>query len=329
MDSIGVVVIGRNEGVRLKTCINSIVRNLRTSERIIYVDSGSTDDSVDFCHSLGIKVVLLDASVNFTAALARNQGFAELCNTFPECKYVQFIDGDCKLERGWLNRAYEFLTSNHDYAVVCGRRSESNLSGSIYNRLCDIEWDTPVGNALACGGDAMMGVQAFSSVNGFNSLMVAGEEPELCYRLRESGWLIRRVNEKMTAHDANIRTFKQWSRRAIRSGHAYAWGAFLHGFKPKYYNLRKILSVIFWGSLLPSSIILSIWIGSWLLLVPLCLYSLLFFRILSCHSSKLGGVPAYMYALSIIVTKFYECYGVAQFIGRCILKKTHTLVEYK
>ena len=38
---VGTVVIGRNEGERLKRCLNS----LSSASTVIYVDSGSSDDS--------------------------------------------------------------------------------------------------------------------------------------------------------------------------------------------------------------------------------------------------------------------------------------------
>jgi hypothetical protein len=46
----GLSVIGRNEGDRLKSCLQSLVP---ACDRVVYVDSGSTDDSVTFARSLG------------------------------------------------------------------------------------------------------------------------------------------------------------------------------------------------------------------------------------------------------------------------------------
>ena len=53
----GVVVIGRNEGERLKRCLESL-REMRA--RTVYVDSGSSDGSVAFGHSVGVAVLELD-----------------------------------------------------------------------------------------------------------------------------------------------------------------------------------------------------------------------------------------------------------------------------
>lgn len=223
---IGVVVIGRNEGKRLERCLDSV---RRTDAAIVYVDSGSTDGSPSMARGKGADVVDLDLSRPFTAARARNEGFRRLVASRPDIEFVQFVDGDCEVVSGWLEAARTFLVAHETYAVVCGRRRERFPDRSVYNRMCDEEWDTPVGDAQACGGDAMMRVVALAAVNGYRDGLIAGEEPELCVRLRQSGWRIHRLDQEMTLHDAAMTRFSQWWRRTLRSGHAYAEGAWIHG----------------------------------------------------------------------------------------------------
>src|SRR5262249_30270274 len=160
---------------------------------IVYVDSGSTDDSVAFARSRGVEVVELDMSIPFTAARARNEGLDRLLKVDPEVHFVQFVDGDCEVQQGWLQKAEQTLQSETAVAVVCGRRRERFPQSSIYNRLCDMEWDTPIGEAGACGGDAMMRVPALRQVGGYRASLIAGEEPELCTRLRGAGWKVLRL----------------------------------------------------------------------------------------------------------------------------------------
>ncbi|MGF1676888.1 MAG: glycosyltransferase family A protein, partial [Rivularia sp. (in: cyanobacteria)] len=163
MNLIGVVVIGRNEGNRLKQCLLSILGKAKT---VVYVDSGSTDGSVELALSLGVRVVELDLSIPFTAARARNRGFEYLLQIEPSVKFVQFVDGDCLVVDGWLEKATKVLNEKPEVVVVCGRRREEFPTKSVYNRLCDIEWNTPVGEASSCGGDAMMRVAALKQVGG-------------------------------------------------------------------------------------------------------------------------------------------------------------------
>lgn len=216
---MGAVIIGRNEAKRLPVCIASIQDKV---DMTIYVDSGSTDGSVTLARDMGCTIVELDHADGFTAARARNAGFARLMEIQPTTQLVQFIDGDCELADGWLNAAVPAISKTPGLGAVCGRRRERYPHASRYNRLCDIEWNTPVGETHSCGGDVLMRADAFAAVGGFKPSLIAGEEPELCYRLRRAGWTVHRIAAEMTLHDAAITRFGQWWQRNRRNGHAIA-----------------------------------------------------------------------------------------------------------
>ena len=170
---LGIVLIGRNEGERLRGCLESVRPH---GGATVYVDSGSTDGSIALARGLGADVVELSAEQPFTAARARNAGLERLIRNDAGVELVQFVDGDCRVQEGWLEAASAVLRDRPEVAVVCGRRREAHPEASIYNRLCDMEWDTPVGEAKACGGDAMMRVDALRRVGGFNPPWIAGLE---------------------------------------------------------------------------------------------------------------------------------------------------------
>ena len=210
-----------------------------------------TDDSVAWAKSQGVDVVELDVSCGFTAARARNAGFRRLMELEPELAFVQFVDGDCELISSWPARALEFL---HDHPQVCavfGRRREQHPERSIYNRICDAEWDVPIGEARSCGGDVMMRTAALAGVGGYRDDLIAGEEPELCVRLRAAGWSIWRIDGEMTLHDAAILRFGQWWRRNVRSGYAFALGSHLHGAPPERLWVWESRRAWIWGVGIP------------------------------------------------------------------------------
>jgi len=245
---IGAIAIGRNEGERLGVCLRSLVG---AADRVVYVDSGSTDGSRGLAQSLGVEVVELDLSKPFTAARARNEGFARLLELSDEVEYVQFVDGDCELRSDWIEKAKTSLDADDRLAAVCGRRRERFPNASVYNKLTDIEWDTPVGNTKSCGGDVLFRVIALQEAGGYDPSVIAGEEPELCFRLRKSGWRIRRLDAEMTLHDAAMDSFDQWWKRAVRAGHAAAEGAWMHGRSPERFNIRRVIRPILWAGVLP------------------------------------------------------------------------------
>lgn len=216
--SVGIVAIGRNEGARLEACLESVEGQVGA---VVYVDSGSTDGSVEMARARGVEVVELDMSEPFTAARARNAGAQRLQETGSELRYVQFVDGDCAVVDGWIAAGAAALDADRELAVACGWRRERAPDATVYNLLCDIEWHRPPGVIDACGGDAMMRLEHFRAVGGFDPSLIAGEEPELCVRLRGRGWRILRLPEDMTLHDAAMTTWRQWWLRAKRSGYAF------------------------------------------------------------------------------------------------------------
>ena len=236
-------MIGRNEGVRLLACLRSLAGR---GHEIVYVDSGSTDGSQKAAHDAGVRVLELDLSRPFTAARARAEGSDALLAGAPDLAYIQFVDGDCTLAPGWIATACDFLNAAPDYAVACGRRRERAPDASLYNLLVDLEWDSPVGDAQACGGDALFRASAYRAVGGFDVALIAGEEPELCARLRAAGWRIRRLAAEMTVHDAAMTRLSQWWNRAVRSGFGYAqvWRATRAAERPLY--RRELLRAAAW-----------------------------------------------------------------------------------
>ncbi|MGA9526403.1 MAG: glycosyltransferase [Myxococcaceae bacterium] len=300
--SIGLVAIGRNEGERLRRCLESATKQV---SRLVYVDSGSTDGSVGWARGAGTEVVELDMSRPFTAARARNEGFARLKSLVPDLEFVQFVDGDCELDASWIGTALAHLQAHPRAAVVCGRRRERFPEASVYNRLCDIEWDTPVGLATACGGDALMRVDAFEQVGGFAPELIAGEEPDLCFRMREKGWEIWRIDAEMTLHDAAMLRFDQWWKRNVRSGHAYAEALQRHGGSPERTAVKEVVSNVAWS--LPVS---------W----PL--WPVLWWRVYRRR-------PDPAYATSIVVGKLPHLQGQLKFWLDRARGRERNLIEYK
>ena len=321
---VGVVVIGRNEGERLRKCLQSVKGLVKQS---IYVDSGSTDNSLSIAQELDAVVVELDVRNPFTAARARNAGFKKLIELTPELEYVQFVDGDCEVVEGWISHAVSYLNQEQDVAVTCGLRKERHPEHSIYNLMCDIEWDTPIGDAKSCGGDALYRIKAFSEVGGFRDDLIAGEEPELCVRLRQKQWRVWRLDRLMTLHDAAMKTFTQWWKRSVRGGYAYAEGAYLHGELPEKHWVRESRRIWVWALIIPFLIMLLSIIEPWCMLL-FAIYPVQVLR-LSKNDKRLSTKERWVYATFLVIGKFSEFVGQVKFLINLIRGKRGALIEYK
>jgi len=329
---VGVVVIGRNEGERLRRCLHSLIG--QQVGPMVYVDSGSTDGSVELARRLGVEVVALDTSLPFTMARGRNAGFQRLHELHPELSWVQFVDGDCEVDTSWIAQGRSLLQARSDVVAVCGFRKERHPEVSIYNQLIDLEWQGPVGEIGHCGGDAMYRVGAFLSAGGFREEMIAGEEPELCVRLRSKGGVIFRLDVPMTVHDADMTRFWQWWRRAVRCGHAYAEGYSLHGRGPMHHNQKQLRSSLILGAALPvacGALALTPIVGarSAASLVALAAYAKSA-RGAFVARRALGNTreEAALYSGFVVLAKFPEALGIAKYYLNAARGRRSALIEY-
>ena len=267
---LSIVIIGRNEGDRLASCLQS-VDSIRAEAELIYVDSASADGSPQVASDFGAQVIVLHGGIQ-TAARARNAGWQRAL-----APYVLFLDGDTILNQGFPAAALKVLESEPSIAAVWGHRRELHPEHSVYNRVLDLDWIYAAGITDYCGGDVVMRRSALAEIEGYDPSLIAGEEPELCRRLRARGYRIMHIDFPMTRHDLNMMRFSQYWRRAERAGHAYAEisDRFRGSADPMWLqeSNRNLLSGGFWIGWLPVALMLgalkSLWIIPWLSLLPL------------------------------------------------------------
>lgn len=342
---VAVVVIGRNEGDRLKRCFASL--QAQHSGPIVYVDSGSSDGSVAYARQIEVQIVELAMDQPFTMARARNAGLMYVSDQHPDCNLVQFVDGDCEVAPGWLTMARDYLEQHPQVVAVCGNRVERFPDASVYNQLIDMEWQALAGEVEACGGDAMYRTDPLLMVDGFNNCMIAGEEAELGRRLTATGLSIMRLDEPMTTHDANMQKLSQWWLRSIRCGHAYAQGYDLQRHNRVagrgLYRRRQVLSSLFYGIALP---VLFLVFGAMLIIISLpaasniFVYSAMLFllslyvRVVqksACAKMPLGNSvkQCFLYGYFVALAKFPEAQGVLKYYKNKVFGKTAKIIEYR
>ena len=318
---IAIVVIGRNEGQRLLDCLASLGP---FAKRTVYVDSGSADGSPAAARCMNVHVIDLDMREPFTAARARNAGYRAARELWPDLEFVQFVDGDCMIDVAWLENAWRSMQTRPDVAIVFGRRRERNPGHSVYNALCDREWDGIAGKSLECGGDAFVRTQAFEDAGMYRPSLIAGEEPELCVRLRSRGWAIWRLGCEMTLHDADMTTFRQWWLRNRRAGYAFAEVSTLHWRSPHGIWRRSLLRSIAWGGALP-------------LAAAAGLADPAAFALLALYPAQMARIAArekfrglgWRNGFFDVFGKFAEFHGVATYFANRLIGRGQKIIEYK
>jgi GT2 family glycosyltransferase len=249
------------------------------------------------------------------------------------------VDGDCEVAAGWIDAAVAALDQDPSVAVVCGRRRERRRAASIYNRLCDMEWNTAPGWTDSCGGDAMMRASVLTAVGGYDSSLIAGEEPDLCHRIRERGHRVRRLDAEMTTHDAAMTRFGQWWKRTVRAGHAAAENHARHHAGIGTAATRRLRSSALWGGVLPGLVVAGVITG-------LCLGSLRAVLLVLAAGSALVAVQivriwrgrrrrgdpagdAWLYAWFCMLGKVPELQGALTYARHRHAGVEGGLIEYK
>lgn len=305
------VVIGRNEGERLRRCLHSLAGQVA---RVVYVDSDSSDGSAGLARELGAQVVELAACQPLTPGRARRAGLTAVLAQAPDTPFVQFVDGDCELEAGWVAAAASHLERQPGVAAVCGQLRERRPEASLMTRLLQLEWQGPPGEVGACGGNALYRVEALTAVGSFRGELVGGEEPELCHRLRKAGWRIAKLERPMALHDASHLGASAWLRRSVRAGRAYAHCAWLHGRSARPLWRRELRSLWVWGALLPG-----LGMAGALTLHPAWLalfaaYPVLVIRVYArLRARSWPKRDALLYALGCVLAKFPQALGALRF----------------
>lgn len=326
------VVIGRNEGVRLARCIESL-RKVQGAivEDIIYVDSGSVDGSPELAASMGCKVVRLDPSRPFSAARARNEGYDHLIKLNPNARFVQFLDGDCVLVEGWLELGMSVLVKRLDIGMVCGHLRELYPSATIYNQLCDLEWQQTPGEIRSCGGLFLIRKEIFQAAGGFRPDVIAAEDDEFCLRVRRLGAKILLLDAEMARHDVAMTRFRQWWRRSKRTGHAFAQVSALHGRGEDQYFVADCRRIWIWAFFLPIlALVLAPFTYGISLVLLVFAYGLQFVRIyFRCRRRRWSARQALIYSFFTMFFKFPALAGLVEYYSRQWRGQSMTIIEYK
>ena len=325
---ISVVVIGRNEGEQLVRCLESVRAADYPRDRIeiVYVDTASTDGSADRAAPLADRVVRIDPQ-RPCAAAGRNAGWSVARHDL-----VQFLDGDTILHPSWLQTAATAMT---DANVVCvfGRRAEAEPQRSVLRYWTHRDWRIPAGPGQACGGDVMFRRSILAKFNGYDETLIAGEEPDLCFRImRTTGGTLLSLEVPMTTHDIGDFGFRQYWRRCVRTGHAYAEVARRHAGSGRRFWLRENLRLVSWFVVLAAAGVASaVWWSPWPLLIWVLLPVAQYGRYVASELRSGNGVKwSFLGALRYLACKPPQFLGQALFVFRLLTGRGRgRLIEYK
>ena len=191
------VIIGRNESQHLPRTFRSV---LKVTNNIIFVDSNSSDNSVQIAKDFNIKTILRVTSSYGTAALSRSVGA-----THVSTKYIHFLDGDETIEKDWVDKALLKIKSDKNIAGVHGYKKVFKKNDKDYTILSDkADWEPDY-----LQGAFLIDRKIYEMSGGMETRIFGEEERDLYLRVKSLGYEIWYIHELMASHyDFKVKTFK-------------------------------------------------------------------------------------------------------------------------
>lgn len=306
------VVIGFNESATLPACFRSIqeAELEGLAVEIIYVDGGSTDTSIEIARSWKVDACL-GGEKRRRAAENRNLGLRHARGEF-----VQFLDGDMQLEPGWIQAGLALLRQRPGTAVVWGYIREANPGP--YYRAMQLDWEFVEGPTRYCGGAALFRRGPLASLGGFPEDVAYGEEPYLCWRIRnELDKEVYHLHEPMVQHDLAYGGLRDYARRTVRCGETYAEIAARCLHTKERLWLREVVTSLGWASILVIAILAAIaGAGAIQLAAAAFLAAVLGRKFLQYATRGRGMYISLVYALHTYATKLLVAYGILRWLAR-------------
>jgi len=188
IDEITFIIIGRNEAINLPRCFSSIKK---ISKNIIFVDSDSSDNSIEIAKEYKIKTILKVKSNYGTPALSRSVGAKKV-----KTKYIHFVDGDMEIEESWPQKAIDRLESNNKIAAVHGYKKVYTKNDKDFYILSDSkDWQ-----ADYLQGAFLIDRSIYNIAGGLDGRLFGEEERDLYVRIKAHGYEAWYIHQLMASH---------------------------------------------------------------------------------------------------------------------------------
>jgi len=203
------VIPAYNEEEHIGSCLQSIFNSNQDSTRyeVIVVDNGSQDRSYDIAFSFERAKVFKLPQGNVGAV--RNYGAAQA-----QGQMLIFIDADCLIDDGWLNRAEKLIGDHPNSAYGGGVKLPENATWIERAWLLEKE-DEPTLPKYLVGASTMLSKDVFFKLSGFDELVSSGEDTDLHHRLVTERVPVIINHALDTTHLGNAKTAVEFLRRQI------------------------------------------------------------------------------------------------------------------
>ncbi len=201
--SLSIIIIGKNEEINLNKVFSSVLtasekylHKYKTYPSIIYIDSASSDASVDIAKKYKIDYHVIEGKTN--PAIARQTGMK-----LTKSEFIFFLDGDTEVQEKWLNEGVTYLLENTKYAGVGGILKFNIMKNNVLVWSSENYRNTKINGELitdGVGGTFLFRRYALDLIGGYVSNYHVSEEFEIQLKLAAIGLHIVRIVKPMGIH---------------------------------------------------------------------------------------------------------------------------------
>lgn len=196
MPTISVVIPAYNSESTILETIASVQQQSFSDIEIIVINDGSTDQTLELCHSVQDPRLKVLSYKNSGVSVARNRGIDHATGEF-----IAFIDADDLWETDKLELQLTTLQKNPQAGVAYSWTSTMGENGEWFKPCNQLSFE---GNVYAdllasyfiyCGSNVLVRRQAIESIGKFDSTLTHGEDWEFNLRLaaRWSFVVVRKI----------------------------------------------------------------------------------------------------------------------------------------
>lgn len=261
------VIIGRNEEQFIAKSIRSVLaaQPLLAGIEVIFVDSASTDRSVEIASEFPIRILQLRREWPLCVAAGRYIGYVH-----SHGDYILFLDGDAEVDKDWLAEAIAFMDKRFEYGAIAGVLDEVYITlenvhvGGEVNVFRQ-NLAKPFIECKTLGGIALYRRTALEKSGTVNPHLPTAEDHELCLRLRNAGYKLVKLPSRMAVKYTEKRdTLHEIVRRSRTR--MYDYGAVIRYSAQYGAGTQYVLDTI------PYIVTFSLTIGLFLIAIPIALY---------------------------------------------------------
>jgi GT2 family glycosyltransferase len=251
--SIIIPVLNNPQGLR--RCIEAL-RGQGIAFELIVVDNGSTDETCAVAELHADRVLICP---KLTIGALRNQG-AQVAKG----QILVFTDSDQRPAEGWLASGLEAL-AREESAGMLGARYHTPEGSSWVAKTWDLQRrysDVPGDIGWLQGGNLFVKRAAFERVGGFRTDLVASEDVDLSFRVRNAGFRVICDPKIINYHDGDPQTLIDFFRKERWRGSS-GWKAWA----TQGYPLSELPGLLwpFWVVLGLVGVALGASLGTWML----------------------------------------------------------------